>query len=294
MSCTLRRPHVPRLPTEVCEEIISFVAKGEWSQKTLRACTLVCRSWLPRSRIELFRYPHVEDKGICKFVDTVTTYPPLVVNAQELSLAVSRQSDPDNHAECVYRFFRDIIPLLQSITSLVYYNIPVPYLHLPFFSSGLKFLTSLELVYIEADSFGDFVRLVSFHKHLKELTICECSFGQPSVHQYSFAPRWGRDLQRLRFHICTYREISDVLCWLGRSNTSCSIRCLEIEYPTVSQQTVAPFVANCLVANWARSLQVVGLAFDNDFDDIGEAKEAVTCMLPPKVPITSVTNKSHK
>ena len=41
----------PRVPVEVTEHIINFLA---WDVKTLRSCALVCRSWNPRSRYHLF------------------------------------------------------------------------------------------------------------------------------------------------------------------------------------------------------------------------------------------------
>ena len=62
------RKRIPRLPTEVCERVIDWVAAappfGEMyfrpyhdddALNTLRACALTCKAWTPRTRLHLFR-----------------------------------------------------------------------------------------------------------------------------------------------------------------------------------------------------------------------------------------------
>lgn len=48
----------PKLPNELVDAIICFVAESRWlsseDKQTLRSCTLVCRDWLPASRHALF------------------------------------------------------------------------------------------------------------------------------------------------------------------------------------------------------------------------------------------------
>lgn len=43
----------PRVPTEVAEQIIDVVGGGS-KRSALQSCSLVCRAWLPRSRLRLF------------------------------------------------------------------------------------------------------------------------------------------------------------------------------------------------------------------------------------------------
>ncbi|KAJ3476354.1 hypothetical protein NLI96_g11211 [Meripilus lineatus] len=151
MSHTPPHPQGPQLPTEICEEIISYVD----DQEMLRACSLVCRSWVPRSRVQLYRSATVTGERIHKFLDMIVMYPHLGVNVKQLFLRDRRGDSTD-----IYRFFSDIIPLLPKIISLSYNSLPIPYLHLPLFSSGLLSLTSLTLWRIEANSFGDFCLVI--------------------------------------------------------------------------------------------------------------------------------------
>ncbi|KAJ3480961.1 hypothetical protein NLI96_g7989 [Meripilus lineatus] len=201
-------------------------------------------------------------------------HPHLGVNVKQLIL----EDDEDSIVD-IYRFFSDIIPLLPKIISLEYNSLPIPYLHLPIFSSDLRSLTSLALWNIKADSFGDFVRFVSFHKQLKELTISECSWERSSVHHYSFGVRWGRDLKKLSFEYCEYRRIFDVLYWLGRRDSPCSIQCLEIKNPQFLEEPVVPFIATHLATQWAPTLEAVFLQLDDDIQKAGDSTEAAVSSL---------------
>ncbi|KAJ3480095.1 hypothetical protein NLI96_g8593 [Meripilus lineatus] len=204
----------------------------------------------------------------------IVMYPHLGVNVKQLDLGEWRGDSTD-----IYRFFSDVIPLLPKITSLRYEWVPIPYLHLPLFSSGLLSLTSLTLRGINADSFGDFVRFVSFHKHLKELTIDECLWERSSVHHYSFGVRWGRDLQKLSLSACEYRQVFDVLHWLGRSNSPCYIQCLEIRDVKFSAETVVPLNVDHLAIQWATTMKAIQLDFDSTIAKAGDATEVVVSSL---------------
>ncbi|KAK7683425.1 hypothetical protein QCA50_013256 [Cerrena zonata] len=64
---------LPWLPTEVCEEIIDWVAaayditKYSWGiQKTLYACALVCRAWVHCAQMHLFTNIQVRPKYLCR------------------------------------------------------------------------------------------------------------------------------------------------------------------------------------------------------------------------------------
>ncbi|KAJ3476641.1 hypothetical protein NLI96_g11021 [Meripilus lineatus] len=204
----------------------------------------------------------------------IMMYPHLGVNVKKLFLEGYEGDSTD-----IYRFFSDIIPLLPNITYLGYDSLPIPYLHLPLFSSGLLSLTSLKLIKIKADSFGDFVRFVSFHKHLKELTIIECSWKRSSVHHYSFGVRWGRDLQKLSFVYCEYEPVFDILRWLGRSNSPCSIQCLEMRNVMLSEKPVVPFIAEHLAIQWATTMKAIRLEITDEIAKAGDDKEAVVSSL---------------
>ncbi|KAK7684915.1 hypothetical protein QCA50_011749 [Cerrena zonata] len=69
---------VPRLPTEVCEEIIDWVAaayhitKYNWDiQKTLHACALVCRAWVHCAQMHLFTNVLVRSRYLHRLQNTL-------------------------------------------------------------------------------------------------------------------------------------------------------------------------------------------------------------------------------
>lgn len=46
---------IPTLPQEIIDEIIDRVAEADDYRRTaIAVCTLICRAWLPKSRIHLF------------------------------------------------------------------------------------------------------------------------------------------------------------------------------------------------------------------------------------------------
>ncbi|KAJ3484195.1 hypothetical protein NLI96_g5801 [Meripilus lineatus] len=310
MSSTVQSPHVPRLPLEICEEIISCLHPyDDEDQKTLSACALVCQSWFPKSRALLYQSPNVKGKGIHKFVDTIGNCPDRGANIEELSLSSSynfvenkyddvvdedervndknEEGEKDNvskldsrgtsHGLTVYRFLSEVSPLLPKLTSMSYCALSIPYPHLPLFPSPS--FTTLRLRDFEADSFGDFVRFISFHEHLKELTIRRCSWERSSVRHHSFAMHWGRDLQKLEVTYCEYQKVFDILRWLGRSNTSVSVQCLEIGDLKFSEQPVVPFIADHLATQWATTMKAISLDLDFHINNAGDAKEAVVFSL---------------
>ena len=76
-------PPLSQLPTEIWERIIDWIGTG-WEpyqflrlNKTLCACTLVCRSWLHRAWLNLYRSFEISPKSISKFQAILRNNPSL-------------------------------------------------------------------------------------------------------------------------------------------------------------------------------------------------------------------------
>ena len=67
----------PTTPIEVCEQVIDMVALKK-DVKALLACSLVSRTWTPRSRVHLYNhiYLHCETR-IKRFLSTLALTPHL-------------------------------------------------------------------------------------------------------------------------------------------------------------------------------------------------------------------------
>lgn len=267
MTSTLLRPHTPRLPTEVCERIINFVVR----KTSLHSCALVCRSWLPRSRTQLYQHVDVRNEQLLEFVDAIASYPHLGIYVKQLYLLVFPAT------VCIYRFFSNVVPFLPKLTSLTYISLSIPYHHLSLFPSGFRSLTSLRLLSIRADSFGEFIRFVSFHKRLIDLEINGCSWKRSSDHHYSFAPCWGGELRKLSFSGCEYNQVIDLFRWLARRHSACAVRCLEIEDLKFSEQSEVPFVVDHIGIEWVSTLKVVSLGLASGSEDVDGVTKPLVC-----------------
>ena len=84
---------VPYIPLELAEAVIDHLSD---SHPDLRACSLVCRHWLPRSRVHLFREIHFGKKedlySLTRLLKAEPTLPPLI-----LSVTQSFSESEHNH-----------------------------------------------------------------------------------------------------------------------------------------------------------------------------------------------------
>ncbi|KAJ3001363.1 hypothetical protein NUW54_g6476 [Trametes sanguinea] len=96
-DASLAEPTLPmpcwviQVPLEVCEAIIDACHSAPWNAlkrlRTLRACALVCRAWLPCSRRNLWRRVIVDRPSCCDMlVDVVKTSPELARYIIELEI----------------------------------------------------------------------------------------------------------------------------------------------------------------------------------------------------------------
>lgn len=275
--------HSPKLPPEVCEVIISFVDKDtnhyshprrlEESTKTLSSCALVCRSWITKARIHLFRSVAVDNTSASKFAAVITTSRTLGSYVQRVVLFCkepteeleSTRSTSSKHHEWIYGFLNEVVPLLPKLTSFEYSG--VPELHPRFYIGPPRMpsLTSLTLSFVETASIGDIFHLIGSYKSLKELCLIYGEWGQVSNHHYRFGQRWGCNLRVLSV-------IQDYLCgilyifqWLSQLGTSCSLEHLFLEIQTSQYDGDEKAILNLLsipehmAMGWASNLKTLSV-----------------------------------
>ena len=99
----------PRVPIEIAENIIDFIPDAA----TQRHCALVCRSWLPRSRVNVWRKVNLCSlRQVYALRDTLEAAPEVRSLVHVLDFA-SEEDDMRSTAAAV------ILPLLSWVDSLV-------------------------------------------------------------------------------------------------------------------------------------------------------------------------------
>lgn len=166
------------LPLEVCENIISLIRNGANVfyvgsksvtgniSTVLLNCALVCRSWLPRSRILLYRIVHLRQKHSRSaelFNTTILRNSKLGEYVRELH--IHPDGEPSNW---FYKLHQLPFPNLSHLT---YGDLPV--VHPSFFVYPKLFGTvnSLELTGMDRWNFRDIVRLLNGFPNLRRLSV---------------------------------------------------------------------------------------------------------------------------
>lgn len=183
-----RRKSTPRLPLEVCEFIIGFVGyfpDGEWNSEELRgcqlalcSCVLVCRDWVPKSRIHLYEHLRLDNKRkATKLTETLRAFPLLGKHARWLSLNGYNQ-----HDDWFYKVQHHLPRLLPNLTHLLYNRFPA--VHPLFFALSRRFnhVTHLVLFDMGSWSLRETTRFLSGFTQLKELRIDMSQLGTVVPH----------------------------------------------------------------------------------------------------------------
>lgn len=281
--------HSAKLPTEICEAIIGFVDEDVYflqrpyrlpeTKKALYSCALVCRSWITRARIHLFRIVTIDSRSVSNIMTVVLTSPTHGSYVQRVDLSghdqpLDPQTNIPRHDGWIYDFFKKVVPLLPNLTFIQYDGLPT--LHPCFYISPPRVpsLTSLSLSGLNATSIGDVLRLISYYKRLKELYITQSggAWGPFSNHHYSFGQRWSCHLQVLSIQRCTVSDIFDLFHWLAQLRTPCSFEHLVLTwgYGRHSRDLErAPMrsIPEHIALGWARTLKSLSLDFLLEPDD---------------------------
>lgn len=282
-----RRGTSAKLPLEICEFIIGFVHPGPAWYKDyerrgfLRPCLLVCRDWVPKSRIELYRFIELDDKTrAMNFVATITSFPSLGEYVQSLRF----DGGFDSRRECgnwFYKVHQALQSRLPNLTFLEYFYPPV--VHPSFFVLPSQFdsIRCLRLRYLCWWSLRETMRLLRRFAQLEELVIDSCDWGThipSSVYcrqtnwqnpPKAIAPRL--ELREDPWYQGMARDV--VIGWLTRSHLSFSLCSLKLEMDVTTSESFCDLLSQC--SGTLESIQFV-------FPDWGDysAMTCTQCLLP--------------
>ena len=170
-------------PTEVFEHIIDIIA--EWNHyrrdrarvRNLHACALVARSWVPRSRIHLYRDIKLDsDLRSTRFLDSLNQSPALGEYVRFLMISPNERTASGGW---IFRAISILPPLLPHLLELSLFNIPdLPPVYIAVLSR-FRTIESLELIYIHRHSFQEFTQLINRFPRLRRLRVWDCRWKMP-------------------------------------------------------------------------------------------------------------------
>lgn len=168
-----------RMPLEVCEKVINDLP-GYWEDhKDLWACALVCRAWVPRSRICLYRKVTLRTaKTASRFTTTICSSSAKCSSSTLGQLVYTLRvcpSDGDQEFNgWICKAFQALPQLLTNLYELQYEDLPVlhPSFHLwsPKFTT-VKSLSILCFHHHQKQTFREIVQIVNAFKNLEKLDI---------------------------------------------------------------------------------------------------------------------------
>lgn len=167
----LLRSPLSRLPQEICDRIIDM--SGLASRPLLAFC-LVCRAWLPRARLHLFRWACLENESQAQgFLRMVSTYPRYGEFTKNLSISGSPKEGTDDGPSCqwIHRIVLLLPPLLPNLQELDLISLPVLHPTFPILCSRFKTVHSLSLTSNNEMSFCEVIKLVNGFPSLRSLDL---------------------------------------------------------------------------------------------------------------------------
>ena len=243
-------PPGPAIPTEVVEQIIDMVAEVELRFNkedvqlrtySLYACSLVARSWVPRSRLHL--YPFVElssDRKTRRFMNSLAQSPALGQFVE--TLQIRPHNEDERTCGWIFKALTTLPPLLPNLRELAFCELPDLRQECIVVLSRFRTVESLVLFNLNKQSLREIVQLISRFPQLRRLYECTCLWELPgryySRKQHSLTtlmantPREGHDRPFLEWVLAskstgaltTFRIQSDVagsamdrVLWAGRS-----------------------------------------------------------------------------
>lgn len=227
-----------RLPLEVCEKVIESIDVSPDGipifyylerQHALASCALVCRSWVPKSRLHLFNRIRLDGRQqSTRFMDSLLRSPWLGEYVQELSISLLH----DTSAGWIYAFIQVLFRHLTNLTHLHYWFLPN--LHPIFYSiSSPSPMTSLSLHGLRSQSFRQILNVVHRYKDLHSLRIDDCEWDSPS----SFYSGRTFGLTTLYLDSGSEQCNEDVYLWLTKSRSVSILETLQIMNCTIPLPT---------------------------------------------------------
>ena len=177
----------PAIPTEVVEQIIDMVAevkhrfdKEEVELRTysLYACSLVARSWVPRSRLHL--YPFVElssDRKTRRFLNSLAQSPALGQFVE--TLQIRPHNEDERTCGWIFKALTTLPPLLPNLRELVLCELPDLRQECIAVLSRFRTVESLVLYDLRKQSLREIVLLISRFPQLRRLYVVYCTWKLP-------------------------------------------------------------------------------------------------------------------
>lgn len=276
-----RRWTSSKLPLELCESIVRLMyPRPDWDRdidifdrgrtRDLCSCLLVCRDWVPISRIELYRYVRLDNKRrAIGFMKIVIAFSSLGKYVQGLHL--SGRSD-DKCSDWLYTVHQAVSSRLPNLSLLEYCRLPV--VHPIFFILPSRFhsVRRLRLSNLESWSLRETVRLLNRFAQLEELVITSCKWGKnipASVYSRRtnrenapnpFAPRFelvARDLDDRKGCIV-------MVGWLARSRLSYSLCSISLNVDLTTSEGLRDLLYQCSGTLESIQLKISSLTDDSD------------------------------
>ena len=192
-------PPLSQLPTEIWERIIDWIGidseshQSRYLNKTLCACTLVCRSWLPRAWLNLYRSFEILPKCIPRFLSILRNNPRLSLSSTK-SIVIGQQVTGASDRKRLSALFTT-----TRVTNLKY--LEIPYLKLTKEHSVItrgplsRTVTSLYLWSIHSCSVANLLQFLNSFRSLTDLRLNFRSSNSKSCDYLSYG---GQILPRPR------------------------------------------------------------------------------------------------
>ena len=177
---------IPALPTEVIERIINMVSETtqqyrlreiEERNDSLRACALVARSWVPRSRLHLFRHITLDsDLRTRRFLNSLTLSPALEPYVESLQIGPDQNRGP---CGWIYQALSALPSILPHLRVLRFCYLPL--LH-PTCLVALSRFCSVETLFLRGlfqQSLRETIQLINQFPGLRNLYVWDCSWKLP-------------------------------------------------------------------------------------------------------------------
>lgn len=245
-----------KIPLEVCEKIIDGVEIFQWDvsgYQTLRACALVCRAWLPRSRICLFRFVRLDSaRTASRCMSTVTTSPGLGQLVQTLCVSPSTKDKTFNGWIC--KVLQVLPPLLTNLYELHYWYLPT--VHPVFHMLSSRFTTVKSLLircfFPQMLSFREIIQIVNGFKNLEKLIIYAkqktpglCYWKRPCQLKTLIADNWNEHSNQ------------DIYSWLEKSVDKKTVSFQKLYVPLFSNIIFEPIFENHLKSLQSLQLDIL-------------------------------------
>ncbi|KAJ3489348.1 hypothetical protein NLI96_g2177 [Meripilus lineatus] len=260
-----------KLPLEVCESIIGFMPSRPGSgifstqrRRSLFSCLLVCRDWVPKSRIELYRYILLNNKRqAISFVEIVTAFPSLgnYVRALRLDGSSDVRGDPANR--CIDWLYKVHHLRFPNIIILQYHSLPA--VHPVFFSlSRFQSVTRLSLSNLQSWSIRETARFLNRFPRLEDLVISSCYWGQDIPGSVYGRKTVGESApSTVSPHFELIESLMDkgkgckiLVGWLAKSNLSSSLCSMELWVDLTTAEGFSDLLNQCSGTLESLQLQV--------------------------------------